>query len=170
VQRRRNSNSNSTALWSHFIGDGSLNSSRKSKPPHLELPSFCGNYADWPDLYAMLSTVVSNDQELSKIEKFEYLRASLEGVALQTIRSLEPSDANYNKELSINRFDNKLLHFRAHVKAIFGLKGVEMGSAAGLCELSDKMNSHLRAIRTLATTDQILVGFMINIVSSKLNS
>jgi len=32
------------------------------------------------------------------------------------------------------------------------------------------MNSHLRAIMTLATTDQILDGFLINIVSSKLDS
>jgi len=45
-----------------------------------------------------------------------------------------------------------------------------MGSAAVLRGLSDKMNFHLRAIRTLATTDQILDGFLINIVSSKLNS
>jgi len=80
---------------------------------------------------------------------------------------LEPLDANYEKavELLINSFDNKLLHFQAHV----GLKGVEMGSAAGLRELSDKMNSHLRAIRTLATTDQILDGFLIYILSFKLD-
>jgi len=45
-----------------------------------------------------------------------------------------------------------------------------MLSAAALRKLEDKMNSHLRAIRTLATTDQILDGFLINIVSSKLDS
>jgi len=73
-------------------------------------------------------------------------------------------------ELLNNRFDNKLLHFQAHVKAIFGLRGVEMGSAAGLRDLSDKMKCHLRAIRSLATTDQILDGFSNNIVSSKLDS
>jgi len=45
---------------------------------------------------------------------------------LETIRSLEPADANYDKavELFISRFDNKLLHFQAHVKALFGLKGI----------------------------------------------
>jgi len=61
----------------------------------------------------MFSTVVNNDQELSKIKKFQYLRASLEGVALETKRSLEPSVANYDKavELLINRFDNKLFHY-----------------------------------------------------------
>jgi len=37
VQQRRNSNANSTALQSHFIGDSSLNSSRISKLPHLAL-------------------------------------------------------------------------------------------------------------------------------------
>ncbi|XP_052854760.1 uncharacterized protein LOC128263705 [Drosophila gunungcola] len=57
----------------------------------------------------------------------------------------------------------------AHVQSIFGLKGVEKGSAKGLRELSDWMNSHLRAIRTLATTQQILDGFLIHIVTHKLD-
>jgi len=86
---------------------------------------------------------------LSDIEKLQYLRASLGGVALETIRSLEPSNANYKKamNLPVNRFNNKVLHFQAHVQAILGLKGVEKASSNGLRELSDCMNSHLRAIR-----------------------
>jgi len=83
VQQRRNSNANSTALQSHFIGAGGLNLSGRSKLPHLDLPRFCENYADWPDFYSMFPTVVNNDQELSKIKKIQYLRASLEGVALE---------------------------------------------------------------------------------------
>ncbi|KAH8390359.1 hypothetical protein KR200_010970, partial [Drosophila serrata] len=46
---------------------------------------------------------------------------------------------------------------------------VEKGSAKGLQELSDCMNSHLRAIRTLATTQQILDGLLIHIVARKLD-
>jgi len=57
-------------------------------------------------------------------------------VALETIRSLEPSNANYEKamNLPVIRFDNKVLHFQAHVQAIFGLKCVEKGSSKCLRE------------------------------------
>jgi len=105
------------------------------------------------------------------IEKLQYFRSSLGGVALETIRSLEPSNANYKKTMNllVNRCDNKDLHFQAHVQAIFGLKGVEKGSSKGLRELCDCMNSHLRAIRTLANTQKILDGLLIHIVTRKLD-
>ncbi|KAL7726357.1 hypothetical protein ACLKA6_001574 [Drosophila palustris] len=177
VLRRSSSNTmNSTAvahnMGHNFTGESFRNGSfRKSRLPNLQLPQFGGEYADWPDFYAMFITVVDSDPELSNLEKYQYLRANLSGSALEAIRSLEPSDANYKKAIDvlINRFDNKLLHFQAHVRAIFGLQGVEMGSGRSLRELSDKMNSHLDSIRTLASTEEILDGFLIYIVESKLD-
>lgn len=70
---------------------------------------------------------------------------------------------NYKEAMNflIYRFDTKVLHFQA----IFGLKVVENGSSNGLCEFSDCNNSHLRAIRTLTTTHQILDGLLIHIVT-----
>ncbi|XP_065724782.1 uncharacterized protein [Drosophila suzukii] len=145
--------------------------SRKPRLPNLEIARFHGSYSEWPDFLATFTTVIGNDDELSDIEKLQYLRSSLGGVALETIRSLEPSNANFKKAMNllVNRFDNKVLHFQAHVQAIFGLKGVEKGSSKGLRELSDCMNSHLRAIRTLANTQQILDGLLIHIVTRKLD-
>jgi len=97
----------------------------------LEIVRFHGSYSEWPDFLATFTTVIANDNELSDIEKLHYLGSSLAGVALDTIRSLVPSNANYKKAMNllVNRFDNKVLHFQAHVQAIFGLKGVEKGSS-----------------------------------------
>jgi len=105
--------------------------SRKPRLPNLEIARFHGSYSEWPDFLATFFTVIGNDDELSDIEKLRYLRSSLGGVALETIRSLEPSNANYKKAMNllVNRFDNKVLHFRAHVQSIFGLKDVENGSS-----------------------------------------
>jgi len=55
------------------------------------------NQFDEADLLATFTTVIGNDDELSDIEKLQYLRSSLGGVALETIRSLEPSNANYKR-------------------------------------------------------------------------
>ncbi|KAL7742383.1 hypothetical protein ACLKA6_019018 [Drosophila palustris] len=45
-------------------------------------------------LLLIFSTVVENDAELTKVEKLQHLLSSLEGVALEAIRSLEPTEKN----------------------------------------------------------------------------
>ncbi|XP_036319976.1 uncharacterized protein LOC118734359 [Rhagoletis pomonella] len=109
--------------------------------------------------------------EMSKLEKMQYLITTLDGAALDTIRSLEPTEGNYSKALDLlkGRFDNKLLIFQAHIKAIFGLQGVEVGISGGLRKLSDQVNAHLRALQTLATTEEIYNGLLIHLVTSKLD-
>ncbi|XP_053964234.1 uncharacterized protein LOC128867164 [Anastrepha ludens] len=101
----------------------------------------------------------------------QYLITSLSDAALDTVRSLEPSEENYDKALDLLkvRFDNKLLHFQAHIKAIFGLQGMEMGASDGLRKLSDQVNAHLRALQTLATTEEIYNSLLIHLITSKLD-
>jgi len=88
--------------------------SRKPRLPNLKIARFHGSYSEWPDFLATFITVIGNDDELSDIEKLQYLGSSLGGVVLETIRSLEPSNAIYKKAMNllVNRFDNKVFHFR----------------------------------------------------------
>ncbi|XP_036345776.1 uncharacterized protein LOC118755027, partial [Rhagoletis pomonella] len=146
-----------------------FSSLRKSRLPELKVPQFSGAYIEWPNFFAMFSSVIRKDLELSKVEKLQHLRASLQGAALETIWSLEPVEENYDKAIYLlkNRFDSKLLVFQAHIKAIFGLNTVDKSSGSGLRELSDKFNSHLRALNTLATPEQISDGILIHLVTRK---
>ncbi|XP_043064474.1 uncharacterized protein LOC122320346 [Drosophila ficusphila] len=168
-KQRRFSAVNSTAL--PHVGGDSRPAARATRLPEFKLPRFSGAYIDWPDFYAMYNTIVGNNDDLSNVEKFQHLRSCLDGTALDTIRSLEPTEANYEKaiELLVSRFDNKLLHFQAHIRSICGISGVEQGSAASLRRLSDQMNSHLRALNTMATTQEIMDGLLIYLVASKLD-
>ncbi|XP_044315299.1 uncharacterized protein LOC123037678 [Drosophila rhopaloa] len=135
---------NSTAFpaYQDNINFPSQLNKRNSRLPELHLPRFSCSYEDWPDFIAMYNSVVGNNEDLSTAEKFQHLRACLDGAALNTIKSLEPADANYDKalELLTKRFDNKLLHFQGHVRDIFGLVNVEKGSSEALRGLSDKIN------------------------------
>jgi len=47
-------------------------------------------------ILATFIAVIGNNDELSDIEKLQYLHSSLGDVALETIRSLEASNAKYN--------------------------------------------------------------------------
>ncbi|KAM8701948.1 hypothetical protein ACLKA7_001292 [Drosophila subpalustris] len=67
--------------------------------------------------------VIEKETELTPVEKLQHLRSCLSGAALDTIRSLEINEANYNIAMGIlkDRFDNKRLILQAHVREIFGL-------------------------------------------------
>ncbi|XP_044312568.1 uncharacterized protein LOC123037138 [Drosophila rhopaloa] len=170
---KRKSLANSTEL--HGILGGHTAAfkcnSRPTRLPEFQLPRFGGAYIDWPDFFAMFNTVVGKNEDLTKVEKFQHLRACLDGIALDAIRSLEPTENNYDRalELLTSRFDNKLLHFQAHVRSLFKLPGVEKGSASSLRQLSDKANSHLRALATMASTKEIYDGLLIHLIVSKLD-
>lgn len=146
-------------------------SSRRTRLPEIQLPKFNGAYADWPNFFALFSTVIHDNSDLSNLEKFHHLRSNLVDAALDTISSLELNDANYEEAIKLlkNRFDNKLLHFQTHIKEIFSLKAVDSGSAAGLRHLSDKLNAHLCAIQNIATKEQISDGFLMYLAASKMD-
>ncbi|XP_037959094.1 uncharacterized protein LOC119688490 [Teleopsis dalmanni] len=143
----------------------------RSRLPELQLPTFSGNIIDWPHFISMFGTIVDDSTELSNLEKLQHLRSCLKGSALDAIKSLEISDTNYAKSLHIlsKRFDNKRLIFQAHIKEIFGLRRVEPNAVSDLRCLSDKINSHLHALTTLGSKEQIADCLIIHLVSQRLD-
>jgi len=63
-----------------------------------------------------------------------------------------------------NRFDNRRLVFQAHITEILGLKAVLSGSVSKLRELSDKYNTHIRALKGLGTTEQIAGCIIVHVL------
>jgi len=136
--------------------------------PPLELPKFAGGYANWSDFCSMCTTIIDSHPDLTNVEKLQHLRPCLRDAALETIRSLEISDGNYQISLDLlqNRFNNRRLAFQAHITEILGLKAVQSGSVSTLRELSDKFNAHIRA---LGTTEQIAGCIIVQVLFQKLD-
>lgn len=145
---------------------------QKTRLPIIQIPTFSGVYTEWPDFFSMFETVVGADEDLTKIEKFQHLKTCLAGAALDAIRSLEISETNFDKAIEIlkNRFDNKRLNFQAHIRDIVAIGKVESGSVGKLRNLSDSVNSHLRALLTMGTKEQIADCLLIHIIGRKLDT
>lgn len=144
---------------------------QRTRLPIIKIPVFGGSYTEWPDFFSMFRTVVDGDEELTKIEKFQYLRSNLSGPALDSIHSLEINEINYDKAIDIlkGRFDNKRLNFQAHIRDIVALDDVEVGSVTMLRSLSDSVNSHLRALFSMGTKDQVADCLLIHVIFRKLD-
>ncbi|XP_017491676.1 PREDICTED: uncharacterized protein LOC108379835 [Rhagoletis zephyria] len=136
----------------------------KSRLPVLQLPRFSGVTTEWPDFWAMFHVIVDQEPVLTNIEKFQHLRSCLSGVALDAIRSLEISAENYEKAVKLLKVRLDIKRVQAHIKDIFGLKKVPDGSAVCLRELSGNISSHLRALQTIATNEELLDGLLTHLV------
>ncbi|XP_036341360.1 uncharacterized protein LOC118750735 [Rhagoletis pomonella] len=139
--------------------------------PKLQLPKFSGHHADWLDFFDMFSVLVHTNNELSQIEKFQYLRSCLTDKAARLVQALEVTAINYRKaiELLTARYDNKRLIFQSHLKRIFEIEHVVKPSASTLREFIDIVNGSLRAMESLASKSQIADGIVLHMLTSKLD-
>lgn len=138
--------------------------------PKLELPQFKGKCTEWLDFFKFFTTLVHNDEHLSPIEKFTHLRNCLKEPAINTIKSLEMTDENYNEALKLlrDRYENKRIIFQAHIRAINEIKPISTSSSS-LRNLIDTVSSNLRALVSLGSHEELSNAFLVFMVTSKLD-
>ncbi|KAH8347585.1 hypothetical protein KR067_006762 [Drosophila pandora] len=139
--------------------------------PPLPMPTFSGGYVDWPDFFALFKATIDSHPHLTKMKKLRWLISCLRESALETVRALEITDANYDVALDLlrNRFSNRRLIFQSYINAILQLCLVHPGSVATLRELSDRFNGHMRALMSSGSAAEIQGCLLIQIVLQKLD-
>lgn len=166
---RSHSPSNSVASSGRNI---QVHNHNNIKLPALNLPSFDGSYENWLFFRDTFSSVIHNNNSLSNVQKFHYLRLSLKSEATETVKSLEISDANYTLawNLLLERYENTPLLVNNHIKALFNLDVVSKESHQGLRQLLDGMQKHIRALEVLNLPVQHWDALVIHLISSKLDN
>lgn len=61
----------------------------------LQIPKFTGLYSEWATFYDIFTAFVHNNEDISEIQKFFYLRESLEGDAEKCLQCLGTTAENY---------------------------------------------------------------------------
>ncbi|CAH2108789.1 unnamed protein product [Euphydryas editha] len=86
------------SLLTKFNKDNNSISSNKStrasnnklvKLPTIRLPKFSGSYETWLEFHDTFTSLIHSNDDIDEINKFHYLRASLEGAAAVVIQSIE---------------------------------------------------------------------------------
>ena len=90
------------------------------KLPKLELQKFNGNILRWQEFWDSFEASIHRNPNLQPVDKFNYLRAELEGDASAVISGLELTNSNY--EVAVNllqeRFGRDELMMDAHYSAL----------------------------------------------------
>ncbi|XP_052758555.1 uncharacterized protein LOC128202398 [Galleria mellonella] len=142
------------------------------KLPTIQLPKFCGSYDNYLEFRDTFTSLIHNNDEIDEINKFHYLRASLEGSAAVVIQSVEFSSKNYAVawKLLCDRFDNKRLLIQNHVSSLFNIEVITKESSVTLKRLIDQVNKNLRALESLGEPVKHWDTLLIYIITHKLDN
>ena len=77
------------------VSSSSVGKVIRAKLPKLHLWKFKGKICEWPEFWDGFSSSIDDNDQLSDVDKFTYLRGYLEGPAKSTIAGLSLTGANY---------------------------------------------------------------------------
>lgn len=168
---------NDKKLDSNFNSAASEQLSRKGnnnivRLPTIEIPKFYGDYDNWLCFRDTFTSLIHSNDEIDDINKYHYLRASLEASAAVVIQSVEFSSNNYSMawKLLCDRFNNKRQLLQNHVSALFNIEPITRESSSHIKRVIDQVNKHLRSLETLGEPVKEWSTLLIHIISHKLDS
>ena len=108
---------------------------------------------------------------LSRIQKFNYLKAQLQGDAARAIEGLPLSESNYIHSVALlqNRFGQPDKLINAHMTALMNLTS-PTNSLHSLRMFYDSIESHIRGLSSLGKPENAYGNLLIPMIMSKLTS
>ncbi|XP_063923045.1 uncharacterized protein LOC135137352 [Zophobas morio] len=123
--------------------------SAKIKLPKIELPTFSGDIITFTPYIEMYQSLIHRSAELTNIEKFNYLLASLKGEALAFIQHIPVTSDNYTVAYNalIQRYQNNRLILNAHWQYLDKAKRVNADNPQDIRDLIDNFAKNVQAIK-----------------------
>ena len=111
----------------------------KVRLPKITLQPFDGDLTTWTTFWDSFKAAIDENDSLTDIDKFNYLRGLLHLTALEAISGLTLTSANYREALAIlqKRFGNKPLIVAKHTDALMHVEAITSHqNVKGLRQLS----------------------------------
>ena len=121
-----------------------------SRLPKLILPTFDGNLLYWQSFWDSYRAAVHDNPSLSDIQKFNYLRARLRGVASRSIAGFPLTNANYQRSIELlqERFSQSHRIINANMEPTLNLPNPST-QLVRLQQFYDTLETHIRGLEAL---------------------
>ena len=142
-------------------------SNKHIKLPKLDFPKFSGNILKWKEFSDCFNGAIDQNDSLSQVDKFNYLRAKLEGEALTSVSGLELTGDNYTVALGIlkERYGDEQIVKDAHYKKLMAIPPATRDFGK-LRTTVDEVEMHLRTLEALG--EDISQSYLISLIKSKI--
>ena len=140
----------------------------KPKLPKLTLPKFKGELTSWTTFWDSFKSTVHENPNMSKIDKFSYLKSLMEGSAASCIQGLTLSEANYDAAITMlqERFGRPQQIITAHMEELLRI-GSTGDRPSSLRSTFDKIMVHVRGLGSLGIGSEQYGSLLIPVIMSK---
>nr|CAI5838888.1 unnamed protein product [Callosobruchus analis] len=164
--------SNAPSVVRSVASSGSNNNNAVNnlvKLPAIKLPTFDGQYHNWLEFRDSFLALVDGNEHLSDIQKFYYLKTSLDKDVLDTIKFIEVTADNYRSawRFLVERYENKRLIVFNHIQAIIEHASISRENHKELRNLYDNVMKHLRSLKGLGQKTDEWDSIIIYVMSKK---
>ena len=140
-----------------------------SRLPKLTLPTFSGNPLHWLTFWDSFQAAIHLNPNLSAVQKFNYLKAQVDGDAAKTIEGFPLSDQNYLHAVTIlqDHFGQTHKLVAAHMQALLEVASPS-NTLTSLRTFHDVINSHSRGLSSLGKSEDTYGDLLVPIILNKL--
>ena len=143
----------------------------RAKLPKLEVKRFGGGPCEWQEFWDCFESSVHNNEGLSDIDKFSYLRGMLDEPAKSAIAGFSLTTANYQSAVEVlkARFGKKTAIQRAHMNELLGALPVyHERHTVKLRTLCDTIETHYRGLVALGVDESAYSSIVVPTLLEKL--
>lgn len=140
--------------------------------PRINLPKFSGRCVDWTQFRDLFVTMIKNDTSLTDVEKFQYLKMSLEKEPARLIKNLSVTHDNFDVAWQIleDRYDNLRVIVEAQLTILLSSKSLRTDSSEELNSFIGEINESIGALEALQCPVEHWDLVLIHILVRKLDS
>ena len=122
------------------------------KLPKYEIKKFSGEPKDYRAFWDAFKVAIDENDMLTKIEKFTYLKGYVTGDAEESIKGLTATDVNYDSAVDIlkQRYGNTQVIVNSHMRSLTNLASVKDDrDTKRIRKVYDRIESDLRSLKAL---------------------
>ncbi|XP_075990172.1 uncharacterized protein LOC142985815 [Anticarsia gemmatalis] len=140
---------------------------QRDSAPKIDIPTFSGNYSQWPTFLDLYSAAIHNNPNFSKGKKMQHLKGKLKGEAERLVQHLSVCESNYDScwEILHHRYNNRQLLFTKQMHTLMSQQTLQHQNAYELKRLHDTSLETVHGLRNLGidttTWDPILVHILV---------
>ncbi|EDW27207.1 GL21160 [Drosophila persimilis] len=119
--------------------------------PKLPVPTFTGKFVDWPAFHDAFVQLIHNNQKLSDVQRFHFLKQALPSDRDEDIQQMALAGNNYATawSLVLKRYDNKRLQFMYHMNGLYDLPQLTKEQSADIKHMLNVATVCLNAFKNL---------------------
>ena len=134
------------------------------------MKTFSGDPLDWKSFKETSEAAVHNNESITNIEKFTYLKIYLDKSALQAIEGFPLISENYTEAWNLlnDRYGNEQYIITCHMEKLVKLEPVIHPGVKDLRKLYDTVESHVQSLNSLGINYQHFSLLLIPIILERL--